>query len=178
MEKNRNIAKIVRQAAKNNPTAQCELYSMFHREMLGLCLRMVSGKHTAEDILQDCFIKAFSRLRQLKDHEKFAGWLKQIVVNECIKFLKSIEYFEDINNVNTTTDDDKENWYSDISFEVINEEIDQLPQGCRQILILYLIEDYKHIEIAELLGISVSTSKSQYQYGLNILRKNLKQKFE
>jgi RNA polymerase sigma-70 factor (ECF subfamily) len=178
LKNNPNIAIIVRQATRNNSKAQCELYTMFHQEMLGLCIRMVANKQVAEDILQDSFVKAFTRIRQLKEQEKFGVWFKRIVVNECIKFLKSIEYFEALENINIYEDEDTEDWYKTISFEEINNEIDLLPNGCRQILVLYLIENLKHKEIADLLKISVSTSKSQYHYALNILKKKLKEKFE
>ena len=142
--------------------------------MLGLCIRLAGDKYIAEDILQEGFIKAFTKLSKLRDHGKFGSWLRQIMANECMNFLKSTMQFENIDNINIKHEEDEPSWYKSISFSQINQEIDKLPNGCRQIFTLYLLEEYKHSEIAQKLNISVSTVKSQYQYALKILRSNLK----
>jgi len=171
-----NIEKIVSQAVNGNRMALREIYNRFHPAMLGLCVRMTGNKSTAEDILQEAFIKAFSRLKQLKEPQKLAGWLKRIVLNECMDYIKHIRHFDSVEEVELIEENDQNDWFKSVSFDQINEEIDLLPLGCKQVLTLYLIEGFKHKEIAEMMGLSVSTAKSQYQYALKILKVKLKEK--
>ncbi len=177
MENSADIAQIVGQAAKNKPLAQRALYNMFHREMLGLCIRLTGSNHLAEDILQEGFVKAFTKIKSLHHNGKFHGWLKRIMVHECMNYQRKAMKFEELDNYTIADESDEDdNWYKLISFEEINKEIDLLPNGCRQIFTLHLIENYKHKEIANMLGISVSTAKSQYQYALKLLRDKLKER--
>lgn len=172
------IEKLVRQAAKNNSLAQRQLYTRFYKPMLGLCIRLISDRYIAEDILQSGFLKALTKLSKLKDPKKFDSWLRQIMANECMDFLKSTIHFEDIDNITIKNEEEKNNWYESVSLDQINKEIDRLPDGCRQILVLYLLEEYKQREIAEKLKISVSTVKSQYQYALKMLKSNIKESID
>lgn len=175
MSKSTQIEKLVRLAAKNNCIAQREIFNIFHKELLGLGFRMLGRLDLAEDILQEAFIKAFLRIKKLKDPGKFEGWIKRIVINECIDHIKSVQFFESLEiEYFKIEDNDEPDWFKTIGFEEINIEIDNLPNGCRQIFVLYLIEGCKQKEIAKMLEISISTVKSQYQYALSILRKRLK----
>lgn len=174
-----DISSIVALAAKNNRIAQMELFNLYHRQMLGLCVRMVERVDIAEDILQESFIKAFSQLKKLKEPKKFNGWFKRIVINQCVSYIRVTKNFEPIEEaIEGISDEDENDWYNTFSLEYINTEIDSLPQGCKQIFVLYLLEDYKHQQIAEMLNISVSTVKSQYQYALRLLREKLKVKLD
>lgn len=171
-----NIDKIVKLAIKNNALAQREIYSRYHAEMLGISIRMVGQRDVADDVVQEGFIKVFANLKKLKDPTKIRGWIKRIVLNEALSYIRKVQYFEPIDQEKIEEHyEEEECWYSDISFDKINQEIDRLPNGSRQIFTLYLIEQYKHREIAEMMNISVSTVKSQYQYALKILRSNLKE---
>lgn len=175
MKVNIDISHLVTLARKNNRIAQRELFNVCHRELLGLCIRMVDQSDIAEDLLQESFVTAFTELKKLNEPEKFKGWLKRIVINKCISHNRKFRHLESIENVKI--EDIKEedsSWYKEYSIDSINKEIDRLPHGCRQIFILHLLEDYKHKNIAEMLNISVSTSKSQYQYALKVLRNKLK----
>lgn len=174
MNRSENLDIIVKLASKHNTMAQHKLYDMFHREMLGLTVRMVGNVHDAEDLLQESFIAAFTNIGKLKDPSRFGGWLRQIVVNNSITHLKRRDYFSPLEEVRVDQfEDESDEWYKDLSFEEIRQEIDNLPNGCREIFTLYIIEEYKQREIAKMLGISLSTVKSQYRYSLSILRSKL-----
>lgn len=144
--------------------------------MFNICTRMTGNRNDAEDILQDAFILAFRKLHQLKEQELFGGWLKRIVVNECIRFSKKSFNWE-------TWEDDRNNlyqveeieWWKTISFNIIHQEIKGLPDGCRQVFNLFVVEDFSHKEIAEHLGISESTSKSQYHRARQLLKERITQ---
>ncbi|WP_109831963.1 RNA polymerase sigma factor [Reichenbachiella versicolor] len=174
MNSQTQIATFVSQAAKGNRIAQQEIYRQHCGAMLSLCVRMMGDRYIAEDVMQDGFIKVFMRLPQLKEPKKLSGWIKRIILNECMDQLKKVRHFEEVEEHDFEDEGEGENWFEGISFDQINDEIDRLSDGSRQVFTLYLIEDMKHREIAELLGVSVSTVKSQYQRALKQLRTRLK----
>ena len=168
------IGEIIDRVKKNDILAQRILYETFAKEMLLLSSRMTANNEAAKDILQESFICAFQNINKLKEILKFRAWLKRIVINNCLKHLKDKEYFQDIDTVSDIIDDCDDEWFKKVSLEQITQQINQLPEGCRQIFTLYLFEDYKHKEIAQLLNITESTSKSQYQRALKLLQQKLK----
>lgn len=167
------IEALVKKAKRNDILAQRMLYEIFSKDILLLCYRMTGNEEEAKDILQESFIVAFKRISRVKENSKFGAWLKQIAINNCLKYLKGKMYFEGIDNIPDIVDNEEE-WYKKVSFEQIMAEINLLADGCKQIFILHLLEDYKHREIATYLNISESTSKSQYQYALKLLQERLK----
>lgn len=146
--------------------------------MFNICTRMTGTRSDAEDILQEAFIIAFQKLHQLKEDHQFGGWLRKIVMTECIRFAKQTFYWNDWQEQydELSDDTDDEDWWQLVSPELIQQEIKLLPDGCRQIFNLYALEDYSHKEIAGLLGISDSTSKSQYQRARQLLKERLTKK--
>jgi len=126
-------------------------------------MRLVSSKEDAEDVLQDSFVEAFKNLQSYRYESTFGSWLKRIVVNKSINFLK-------LKKIPVTTIENHEFYLAEASTETIEERdiekikkgIDLLPNGFKQIINLYLIEGYDHNEIGEILEITTSTSKSQY----------------
>ncbi len=134
---------------------------------------MLGNTHDAEDVLQDAFCLAYVNLRKLEEPAAFGAWLKRIVVNECLKTLKRKVSFTGLENCATEIDPDSDFITGGISLEKINHEIQQLPDGCRIVFTLFLLEDFSHKQIAELLNISESTSKSQYQRARQLLQKRL-----
>jgi RNA polymerase sigma-70 factor (ECF subfamily) len=137
--------------------------------MFNVCVRMVKSKEDAEDILQESFIDAFKNLNNFRYESTFGSWLKRIVINKSINHLK-------LKRVPIVAMDDYDNWEpeslenqgeeeiyeGDLNIGAIKTAIKQLPEGYQTIINLYLIEGYDHVEIGEILGISTSTSKSQY----------------
>ena len=134
---------------------------------------MLRNKIDAEDILQESFIKAFKNLGSFRTDSPFGPWLKRIVINSCIDFLKKrkLIYADDEMVI---ADDVVENEMMDIDPGIIHEAIKELPDGARVIFNLFILENYKHKEIAEMLTISESTSKSQYQRARTMLQEKLK----
>ncbi len=141
--------------------------------MYNICIRIIPNKQDAEDILQDAFIAAFRNLEGFKGESSFGAWLKRIVINHSLNFIKKQkpgfvqvdESFEipDNNEIEEATNPAD-----------VHHAIKELPEGARVILSLHLLEDYKHREIAEMLNISESTSKSQYLRAKSLLREKLK----
>lgn len=152
-----------------------QLFEAHSQAMYNICLRIMGNKADAEDMLQESFMKAFTNMNKLKDPLRFSGWLKRIVINRCIQEMRSKVFHKDVEDINghelTDAADDDIQLYS---MDQINAAIRDLPDKCRVVFNLYMLEDYKHKEIAEMLNISESTSKSQYQRARKILMKELK----
>lgn len=176
--KNIQIA-VVMKACKGDAAAQAWLYDQYSKAMFNICTRMTANRADAEDLLQESFLIAFRSLHQLKSAEQFGGWLKRIVVNECIRFSKKTFYWEEWNSEKQEDVIDQEiEWWKTVDFGLIHKEIKGLPEGCRQVFNLYVLEDYPHKEIAESLGISESTSKSQYHRAKQLLKERITKQLE
>ena len=142
--------------------------------MFNICMRMTGNRNDAEDLLQDAFIIAFKSLHQLKDAVQFGGWLKRIVVNECIRFSKkNVRWNDWEEEKGQHIADEETEWWKTVNFEIIHREIRGLPEGCRQVFNLYVLEDYSHKAIADNLGITESTSKSQYHRARQLLKERI-----
>ena len=150
------------------------LFKSYGRGMYNICYRMIGNKQDAEDVLQDAFYKAYTKIGSLRSKDSFGAWIRQIVVNECLLFLRSRVYFTELEAAEKQPDDDDYHWMKMISMQRINDEIRKLPDGCRIVFNLFLLENYSHREIATMLEISESTSKSQYQRARQLLRNQLK----
>lgn len=172
MEATNNIpATLVKEAMKGNALAQGQLYELYSRAMFQICIRMTGNREQAEDLLQDAFILAFKKMHQLKEPLQFGGWLRRIVVNECIRNSKQqirLEPWEE--HLEERAEEEGMAWWKTVSLDLLHQQIKALPDGCREIFNLYAIEDLGHKEIAQLLGISESTSKSQYHRAKQLLR--------
>lgn len=165
---------VVRKACKGDTEAQAWLYRQYSKGMFNICTRMTGNRNDAEDVLQDAFILAFRNLGQLKDPLQFGGWLKRIVVNECIRYSKKNFYWNEWEDErNNTLVEEATEWWKTVSFEIIHQEIKGLPDGCRQVFNLFVVEDFSHKDIAEQLGISESTSKSQYHRARQLLKERI-----
>lgn len=165
---------LIKACKKCDHKAQRELYQKYCDRMLGLCARYVRDYYEAEDIMIKGFVKAFTKLDQYGGEGSFEGWLRKIMVNEALGYLRKhknllmaveLEKAEKEPNYQTIQD----NLEAADLLEMINE----LPDGYRAVFNLYAIEGYSHKEIAELLGISENTSKSQLSRARQYLQKNL-----
>lgn len=141
--------------------------------MYNICLRMVRSEADAEDLLQNSFIDVFTNLNSFRFESSIGAWIKRIVVNNCINFLKKRRLaFSELNdNLMHVPDDAPEPTEYPLSVDTVHQAINQLPDGYRVVFSLYLLEGYDHQEIGEILGISEATSKSQYSRA----RKKLKE---
>jgi RNA polymerase sigma factor (sigma-70 family) len=171
--------KIVLKARKGDKDACAQLYQQYSKAMYNVCIRMTGNEDDAADVLQDAFLHAFNHLRQLKQPGAFPGWLKQIVVHQCIRFAKKNIAWDQLNEteIDENADDEME-WWTNIPLAIVHQEIKSLPLGCRQVFVLFAMEDFAHKEIARQLSISESTSKSQYQRARKLLRERISKQME
>jgi len=164
--------KLIKQACANNRNAQRELYEKYAPKMGSVCRYYVKDVHEAEDIMMMGFFKAFKSLKTYSSANNFEGWLRKIMVNECISFFrkkKQVAISDTFDTVIDTTIDTITHQYNTEEIQML---INQLPNGYKMVFILFAVEGYLHKEISEKLKISISTSKSQ----LFKARKMLQQK--
>lgn len=149
---------------RNNATAQEALYSRFSPRMLGVCYRFAKNREDAEDMLQEGFIKVFTQIHQYRNEGALEGWIRRIVVHTCINILKKNKKFSDsVDIIHANSVHVKEEMIPSImQAKQVVESIRTLPIGYRTVLNLYAIEGYSHKEIADMLDIEESTSRSQY----------------
>jgi len=149
---------------KNNAAAQEALYNRFSPRMLGVCYRFAKNREDAEDMLQEGFIKVFTQIHQYRNEGALEGWIRRIVVHTCINILKKNKKFTDsVDIIHATSVHIKEDMIPSImQAKQVVECIRTLPLGYKTVLNLYAIEGYSHKEIADMLDIEESTSRSQY----------------
>ena len=142
--------------------------------MYSVCMRIINNETEAEDVMQESFLKAFSKIDTYKGEVSFGAWLKKIVINRSLDYMKKRKVkFEEINE-KTNQLPDYQMETKEVNVQVIKDAIQKLPDGYRVVLSLYLIEGYDHEEICEILGISNSNSRTQYLRAKNKLRELLK----
>jgi len=148
----------------NHPVAQRELYNRYSPKMLAVCYRFAHNREDAEDMLQEAFIKVFSQIHTFQNKGAFEGWIRRIIVHTCINHLKKNKRFnESVDIINANAIQVREESIpSIVQAKQIVECIRLLPIGYRTVLNLYAIEGYSHKEIAEMLDVEESTSRSQY----------------
>jgi len=155
---------IIEKSKKGDIKAQFKLYNLYSKAMFNICLRMMNNREEAEDMLQEAFSEAFDKLHYFRFESSFGAWLKRVVVNKCINQIKKkkveLVLSEEILKYERIEETDEREIAYDIN--KINKAIQQLSDGFRVVFTLYLMEGYDHQEISEILGISESTSKSQY----------------
>src|SRR5579864_1984785 len=154
---------------KNQAAAQRELYNRYSPKMLAVCYRFAHNREDAEDMLQEGFIKVFSQMHTFQNKGAFEGWIRRIIVHTCINNLKKNKRFnESLDIVHAHGVQVREE-----SVPSIVQAIRLLPIGYRTVLNLYAIEGYSHKEIAEMLDIEESTSRSQYTRAKQMLEEIL-----
>ena len=151
---------LIADARNNKRAAQQELFEMYSPKMLGVCRQYVKDVQHAEELMLTGFLKVFTHVSTFKNEGSFEGWIRRIMVNTCISFLRKKH------PIQLTEEDfvfDGQATYSleSTGLEDVQKMIDMLPIGYKMVFNLYAIEGYKHAEIAKELGITESTSKSQ-----------------
>ena len=163
---------LIELAVENNRHAQQKLYSKFSPKMLSVCRQYVKDLHQAEDVMITAFMKVFTNLKNFKHEGSFEGWIRRIMINEAISFIrvqKKVKFIEDENYFEESFN----NIESQFSVDDIQFLIDSLPDGYKMVFNLYAIEGYKHQEIATMLGINEGTSKSQLSHARKMLQTNI-----
>jgi len=167
---------LVKKCRLGDRKAQFLLFRQYSKAMYNIAMRFLNNKMDAEDILQESFVTAFLKLPELKNDNHFGSWLKKIVINNCLNALRKKQHFFKDLKMDLVSDEseDNGNLKSRTDPAVLHQAIKELPVGGRTILTLYALEEYKHREIAEILNVSESTSRTQYKRALGILQKKLK----
>ncbi len=163
---------LINLAIENNRQAQQLIYSKFSSKMLSVCRMYIKDLQQAEDVMITAFMKVFTNLKTFEHKGSFEGWIRRIMVNECISNIrvkKKINFIEDESYI----EESGNNIESQFSVEDIQYLIDSLPDGYKIIFNLYAIEGYKHHEIAKKLEISEGTSKSQLFHARKILQNQI-----
>lgn len=158
------------------PAAQSALYKQYGKSLLILCLRYVSNEEDAKELLTDSFIAAFNNFSKFeyKGEGSVQAWLKRIAINQCLMHLRKNKMrFEEIKDTHDEQQSSNENVMEQMSAREILLLIHNLPPGYRAVFNLYVFEELPHKEIAELLQISESTSKSQLYKARQLLQKQL-----
>ena len=155
---------ILKGCLKKDAAAQRELYNRFSPKMLAVCYRFAHNREDAEDMLQEGFIKVYSQVHTFESRGAFEGWIRRIIVHTCINILKKNKKFnESVDIIHATgVQVREESVPSIIQAKQVVECIRLLPIGYRTVLNLYALEGYNHREIAGMLDIEESTSRSQY----------------
>ncbi|MFS4483023.1 RNA polymerase sigma factor [Hyunsoonleella sp. 2307UL5-6] len=170
---------IIEQCKQNNRKAQMQLYNQYCNGMYIVAKRFLKDANDAEDVVQEAFIKAFTKLHQYKAEVTFGAWLKRIVVNKSIDLLKSKkQQLVELNEVHlkVVDIDDNDKWLVDDTITVndVKQAIHQLPEKYEYVVMLYLIEGYDHQEISEILNITEVASRTQLSRGKAKLQELLK----
>jgi RNA polymerase sigma-70 factor (ECF subfamily) len=174
-------AHIIKKCRKNNARAQKALYEMYKVKWFMICLRYARGRSEAEDMLQEGLISVFKDIKQFDPGKaSFATWSNKIMVNASLQYLRKWKNL----NFNQHIDDyeaqlmHQDDVIGKIGAKELNDMVQRLPDGYRVVFNLYVMEGYKHREIAEMLSISENTSKSQLMKAKNMLRNQLEKVLE
>ena len=160
---------------KGDRRAQKELYDAFARKMMGVCLRYVNDRETARDLLQDGFVKVFTNIETYSGTGSFEGWMRKIFVNCALEYLRKSDVLREATDLDNTAEliQPNSSAISDISAAELMGLVHELPVGFRTVFNMFAIEGYSHREIAEMLDITESTSRSQYSRAKQLLQRKI-----
>ncbi len=166
---------LVERCRKNDQKAQMELYDSYCQAMFTTAFNFVKDDALAQDLMHEAFLKAFKKIDLFTGEASFGAWLKRIVINQCLDWMKKkrIETVEWDDNVREKPEEATWDLENGISMDDILKCIEELPQKCRNVVKLYLLEGYDHQEVAQILEISEVASRSQLSRGKNRLKELL-----
>ncbi len=165
------LEKLIKDCQKNNSFSQEQLYKLFSAKLFAVCLKYSNNYAEAQDNLQDGFIIIFNKIQQFEFKGSFEGWAKRIMVNNALQKFKKTRYLEVITDDLTEDIIDDVNFDDDeISMDFLLNCIKELPERYRLVFNLYVMDDYSHKEIAEMLNITIGTTKSNLARARMILK--------
>ncbi|WP_299433648.1 RNA polymerase sigma factor [uncultured Aquimarina sp.] len=172
-----SLDQLIKNCKKQDAKAQEQLYRLYGSKLFSICLKYSSNYSSAEDTLQDAFITIFDKIGQYRNQGSFEGWIKRITVNTALQKFRKQKVFEiigeeQIEEVEVEIDEDE------VSLDYLLEIIQQLPDRYRLVFNLYVLDGYSHKEIAEMLDISIGTSKSNLARARNILKEKIETNHE
>ena len=167
-------SKLIQGCLKSDRLAQRQLYESYSGKFLSICTRYLKDREHAEDVMIEGFMKIFEKLPQFENKGSFEGWMKRIMVTQALMKLRSSKHM--MMEVNVVSDQEYPNHHYEINHletEDLLDMVQSLPVGYRTVFNLYAVEGYSHKEIADLLGITESTSKSQLNRARNVLKERI-----
>lgn len=164
-----------RQLKKGDETAAAELYRQHATALYNTLLRLVGEQAEAQDLLQEVFITAFRKIDSYREEAPFGAWIKRIALNAGLDHLRRRKvWFESIEEHHASAEEEEEPEVHYTAAQV-HAAIKELPAGSRAVLTLFLLEGYSHQQVAEELGITVSTSKTQYRRAKSLVKKRMQE---
>ena len=170
----KNEALLLKKARRNDRDAQHVLFEIHAPKMLSVCRYYIKDIQQAEEAMLNGFFKVFQNLKSFKNEGSFEGWIRRIMIRESISFLRKKKSVEFVTQEIHDQDDQYNSIESNLEVSEIQQLIDELPEGYRMVFVMYAIEGYKHHEIATLLNISESTSKTQLFKARKVLQQKIK----
>ena len=169
-----NDFELITHCLEQNRQAQKSLYDRYANKMLSVCRRYIKDMQYAEDVMITAFVKAFKSLDKFEKKGSFEGWLRRIMVNESLSYLRSQKdhYIYKVNENDKYEEAEAE---INLDMEQWQNVIDELPNGCKMVFNLFVFEEFKHHEIAEKLNININTSKSQLAHAKKLLQFKINQ---
>ena len=171
-----HLIHIVDQCKKGDSKAQKQLYEMYAPLFMSMAMRYMKNVESAEDVMVMGFFKIFDNIHKFKGEGSFEGWMKRIVVNEALMQIRKKNNLYMTLELSEVDKADEASVVDDMAYEDLLALLDELPPGYRTIFNMYVIEGYKHREIADMLGISINTSKSQLILAKKRMRELIKKK--
>ena len=170
-----SLEKLIKQCQNKNRKAQEEIYLQFSPVLFSICLRYAENYEDAQDVFQGGFIIIFNKIDQFKFQGSFEGWMKRIMVNLSLEKTKkkNLVSFEDYQDHIQTPQDDDYDFEEESNYQQLLATVQDLPIQYRQVFNLYVLDEYSHKEISDLLQISVGTSKSNLSRARNLLKQKL-----
>ncbi len=163
---------------KGDRKAQKSLYDLLAPKMMALCMRYAGSRELAEDLLQDGFVTLFSKMGNFKNEGSFEGWARRVFVTTCLMYLRKndvLRMSEDISEARKLSSSEP-GQMEEISYRELMSLVMELPPGFRAVFNMYAVEGYSHKDISEQLGISETTSRTQFSRARTWLRKRLEEK--
>lgn len=167
-----SLEQLIISCKKNDAKAQSQIYKLFSGKLFSLCLKYSSNYADAQDNLQDAFVTIFKKINQYSNKGSFEGWIKRITINTALQRYRTHGVLDIVNDdqiEDVTIDINDEN----ISLDFLLRIIQELPDRYRLVFNLYVMDDYSHKEIAEMMAISVGTSKSNLARARLILKEKI-----
>lgn len=157
---------LIQACKRNDYNAQMQVYNLCKKQLYNACWRIFKNRQDAEDAVHDTFIKGFKKIHQLRDDAQLIGWFKRIAINHSLDIIRKRKniWTEDVELVDMEEEEEFDE-VDEISIATIKESIAQLSEKYSIILTLYLIEDYNHREISEMLQLKESTVRNQFRRG-------------
>ena len=164
-----SLKKLINKCKKSDASAQRDLYDLFSAKLFGVCLKYSRNKPEAEDNLQDAFICILEKIGQFKNKGSFEGWMKRICINTCLAKYRKQQLFTLVNEENIE-EPRVEEYNENVPLHFLLECVQALPNRYRLVFNLYVLDGYAHQEVADMLGISQGTSKSNLARARAILK--------